>query len=154
MKTKTIKTPLMMAEACGLSCWPSIFVLENTFSHEMKDHPCLVPRLSRHSGKHSENRVQTQACLSYAEVHPVFAESNNNRPPDSKPILAMRRCFLGLQSRCFCLWWCFGLRSNECWVRACAWASSQAQSMTSARKLKELKHQKRSFWWFLLTTET
>ena len=92
-----------MAEACGLSCWPSIFVLENTFSHEMKDHPCLVPRLSRHSGKHSENRVQTQACLSYAEVHPVFAESNNNRPPDSKPILAMRRCFLGLQSRCFCL---------------------------------------------------
>ena len=51
VKTKTIKTPLMTAEAYGLSCLPSGLVPESTLSHRPKAHHCLVPKLSRHGGK-------------------------------------------------------------------------------------------------------
>ena len=62
-----------MAETFGLSCWPSTLALESKLSHNLESHPGLVPRLSHHRGKNSENQEQSQVYLNYAEVHPVFA---------------------------------------------------------------------------------
>ena len=41
--------------------------------------PIPSPLFSMKWRENSENRVQSQANLSYAEVHPVFAESRNPR---------------------------------------------------------------------------
>ena len=51
METKTVKTPLMMSEAFGLTCWPCSLVPESELSHRYQAHPCLVPKLSHHRGK-------------------------------------------------------------------------------------------------------
>ena len=51
MKTKTIKTPLMMAEAFGLPCCPCSLVPESELSHRYQVHHRLVPKLSHHRGK-------------------------------------------------------------------------------------------------------
>ena len=60
MKTKTIKTPLMMAEAFGLSVWPSNLALESKLSRSLESHPGLVPRLSHHEWKnHRASRSKT-----------------------------------------------------------------------------------------------
>ena len=50
MKTKTRKTPLMVAEACGLTCCPFGLVLKSELLHSPKDHHSLVPKLSLHGG--------------------------------------------------------------------------------------------------------
>ena len=84
LKTKTTKTPLMMTEALGLSCYTSVLVPESKLSHCSEAHHGFILKLSHHGGKNSKNREQSQARLSYAEVHLVFAESKNHRPSDSK----------------------------------------------------------------------
>ena len=79
MKTKTEKTPLMMAEAYSLSCWSSVLVPEHKCSHGTQAHPSLVPRLRHHEWK-------------------------NHRPSDSKTDISHAQLFFSEQSeRCFCL---------------------------------------------------
>ena len=51
IKTKTRKTPLLMAEAFGLMCCPSTLVPESTLSHIVEAHPGLVPKPCHHRGK-------------------------------------------------------------------------------------------------------
>ena len=53
MKTKTIKTPLMMAEAYGLSSCPSCLVPKNKFLHRPEVQSGFVPKLSHHGGKNT-----------------------------------------------------------------------------------------------------
>ena len=67
-----------MAETFGLTSCPSGLVPESKLSHNLEFHPGLVPRLSHHRGKNSENREQSQVYLNYAEVHPVFAGNCKN----------------------------------------------------------------------------
>ena len=66
-----------MATAYGLSSWTSSIALESELSRNLEAQHGLVPKLSHHGGKNSENREQSQTCLSYAEVHPVFAGTAN-----------------------------------------------------------------------------
>ena len=58
-------------------------------------------------GKNSENRRQSQTCLSYAEVHPVLRKAKNtgssnlkNLHPSSSPLGETER---GAPFFCFCL---------------------------------------------------
>ena len=51
METKTIKTPLMMAEAFGSTFCTSALVPESKLSHRSEAQYGLVPRLSHHGGK-------------------------------------------------------------------------------------------------------
>ena len=67
-----------MAETYGLSCSASALVPKSELSHRSEAHHGFILKLSHPIGKNSENREQSQACLSYAEVHPVFAESKNS----------------------------------------------------------------------------
>ena len=92
-----------MAEAYGLSCSASALVLESKLSHRSEAHHCFILKLSHPIGKNSENREQSQACLSYAEVHPVFAESNNPAHRAEKPTQHMGLLFSERSERCFCL---------------------------------------------------
>ena len=48
----------MTAEVFDLPCCSSCFVRESTLSHSPKAHHSLVPKLSHHGGKNSENREQ------------------------------------------------------------------------------------------------
>ena len=57
MKTKTIKTPLMMAEAYNLSACPSSLALESKLSRNLESHTGLVPRLSHHEWKNPKNNL-------------------------------------------------------------------------------------------------
>ena len=148
-KTKTIKTPLMMTPVFDLTCCPSPFVPESELSHNVEAHHGLVPKLGHHEWKNSENREQSQTCLSFAEVHPVFAESKN--PASLKNhsfqyIAVMSGCaagFLGFSSEDV-----FSCAATSDVVRACAGACSQAQSHDSSTGLEELKHQQRGFQGF------
>ena len=60
MKTKTDKTPLMMAESDALSYWPVTIVPESKLSHMVTAHYGLVPRLSHHSGKNLRFALKNQ----------------------------------------------------------------------------------------------
>ena len=49
-----------MAEAFGLSVWPSNLALESKLSRSLESHPGLVPRLSHHEWKnHRASRSKT-----------------------------------------------------------------------------------------------
>jgi len=50
-KTKTVKTPLMMSEASGLTFCSSVLVPESKLSHGPESQPGLVPRLIHHKWK-------------------------------------------------------------------------------------------------------
>ena len=49
-----------MGEACGLSCWPSILVLERERSHGTQVHHALVPRLTHQEWKKQSLRLKTR----------------------------------------------------------------------------------------------
>ena len=51
IKTKTIKTPLMMAEAYGPTSCTSALVPESKLSHRPEVQYGFVPKLSHHGGK-------------------------------------------------------------------------------------------------------
>ena len=51
MKTKTEKTPLMMAEAYGSTSCTSALVPESKLSHRLEAQFVFVPKLSHHGGK-------------------------------------------------------------------------------------------------------
>ncbi|MBR4739039.1 MAG: hypothetical protein IK058_03445 [Bacteroidales bacterium] len=58
----------MMAEACGLSVWPSSFALESKLSRNLESHPGLVPRLSHHGGK-NHRPAGSKTKIDYAQCH-------------------------------------------------------------------------------------
>ena len=68
MKTKTIKTPLMMTPVFDLTCCPSPFVPESELSHNVEAHHGLVPKPSHHGGKNIASlknhspRCKTEVC--------------------------------------------------------------------------------------------
>ena len=68
----------MITDAYGPTSFTSALVLKNELLHKSAAQYGFVPKLSHHGGQTSENREQSQACLSYAEVHPVFAESKTS----------------------------------------------------------------------------
>jgi len=84
----------MMAETCGLSCWPSSLAPESKLSHNLEFHPGLVPRLSHHRGKNTalraEKPLRKSLCGINKNVFLVF----------SFPLLEAGGCFhFGQQRR-------------------------------------------------------
>ena len=57
MKTKTIKNPLMTAEACGPTSRPSAPAPESKLSRRPEAQYGLVPRLCRHDCKNNKNNI-------------------------------------------------------------------------------------------------
>lgn len=55
----------MMAEGYGPSSCSSVFVPKSKLLHNPKVQYGLVPKLSHHGGKNSENREQSRACNIY-----------------------------------------------------------------------------------------
>ena len=96
MKKKTIKTPLMMSEALGPTCWSSILVLENKFSHGTQSHHGLVPKLRHHGGKNSRpTGSKTRNVLLAQETAILHSPITKYR----SPIVVFQRN--GVE-RCFC----------------------------------------------------
>ena len=124
MKTKTIKTPLMMAEAYSLSVCPSSLALESKLSRNLESHTVLVPRLSHYEWKNLKNNLFRMNVLYIENVFIVF--------PLMMFLVAKQRVMMS------------GL------VRELA---HRHRAMTSARKLKELKHQQRGFHGFCLLSK-
>ena len=60
MKTKTIKTPLMMAVAFGPTSCPSGFVLKSELLHNPEVQYGVVPQTSHHGGKNIALRAKKQ----------------------------------------------------------------------------------------------
>jgi hypothetical protein len=58
MKTKTIKTPLMMAVAFGSTSCPSAFVPKSKLLHNPEIQYAFVPKHSRHGGKNLALRAE------------------------------------------------------------------------------------------------
>jgi hypothetical protein len=68
IKTKTIKTPLMMAESVALSYCPITIVPESKLSHMATVHYGFVPKLNHHGGKTVKTERRSQTC-SYTALH-------------------------------------------------------------------------------------
>jgi hypothetical protein len=60
-KTKTVKTPLMMAVAFGPTCCFSGLVPESKLSHSPEVQYGFVPKLSPHGGKNTALRAKKQS---------------------------------------------------------------------------------------------
>ena len=131
MKTKTIKTPLGMAEAFGLSCCASDLVPESKLSHRSEAHHGFILKLSHPSGKN--HRFAKKPSLSDSKTKNVQPEQygRNNIP-----------CFLvSVASGVFASVGVFSCEATGGDVVACAGACSQAQSHdigTQARRAKDI----------------
>jgi hypothetical protein len=125
MKTKTIKTPLMMAEAYSLSACPSSLALESKLSRKLESHTGLVPRLSHHEWKNLKNSLFRMNVLYIENVFYCFSSDD-----------------------------VFSCEATSDDVRACAGACSQAQSHAISTKAQRAKTSAEGFSWFLFITET
>ena len=110
-----------MAEAYSLSVCPSSLALESKLSRNLESHTVLVPRLSHYEWKNLKNNLFRMNVLYIENVFIVF--------PLMMFLVAKQRVMMS------------GL------VRELA---HRNRAMTSARKLKELKHQQRGFYGFCL----
>lgn len=76
--TKTIKTPLMMSAAYGLTCCPCSLVPESELSYRYQAHHRLVSKLSHHGGKNPVPLCFTKKTFtffllpSYIFPHPSY----------------------------------------------------------------------------------
>ena len=67
MKTKTIKNPLMTAEACGPTSRPSAPAPESKLSRRPEAQYGLVPRLSHHEWK-NHRPSDSKTDISHAQL--------------------------------------------------------------------------------------
>ena len=126
MKTKTEKTPLMMAESVAQSYWPVTIVPESKLSHMATAHYGFVPKLSHHGGKNTALRAEKPFSWSSLDskrlqVVLFFSEAKRNGVFSSDDVF------------------CCAATSDD--VRFCARACSQAQShdiSTKAHRAKDI----------------
>ena len=120
MKTKTIKTPLMMAEAYSLSVCPSSLALESKLSRNLESHTGLVPRLSHHEWQKPKKQSIPYEYTVYRKCFLLFL-------PLMMSLVAKQRVMMS------------GL------VRELA---HRHKAMTSAPKREAQRHQQRGFLGF------
>ena len=75
MKTKTIKTPLMMAVAFGPTSCPSGFVLKSELLHNPEVQYGFVPQTSHHGGKNLALRAKKQISPQIPQILLLFWSS-------------------------------------------------------------------------------
>ena len=80
MKTKTIKTPLMMAVAFGPTSCPKALCLKTSFLHRLEVQSRFVPKLSRHRVKTPtfglKNLLRAPGIWSLRSARPLVAIPN------------------------------------------------------------------------------
>jgi len=79
VKTKTIRTPLMMAEAYGPTSCSSGFVPKSTLLPKPEGQYGLLPKLSRHAWQKHRFRSKTAAATTLVPLMHVFPAYRSNR---------------------------------------------------------------------------
>ena len=127
MRTKTIKTPLMMAEAFGLTSCSSSLALESELSRRPEVQYSLTFKLSHHGGKNTALRAKkpVDTRLHHLNAQLFFSEAMF-LPRMMFPVAKQRVVMAGLMQE----------------------LALKHKAMISTRKLEERKHLQRSYLGF------